>query len=437
MDCLKGLKNRFAIVGICFCLGLLVAGPAQAAKTMTAAAKITSPLGGATVSGSISITAQISSSVSWVNYYIDNYWVASSPPYTQLWNSATVANGLHKISINAYNSSKVLIASSTITINVINRVPTPTPTSTPTPSPTTTPTPGPSPTLTPGPTPTPAPTSTPTPAPTSTPTKTPTPTPTPTPSAYFTRLDPGTPLPTDAQCAAAASARPSDFEPRPDDTTANNETPTAAWLSTFHAAVSGDPQTSGAPTSITDRITGNFKGTTDQIAVWAACKWGRDENEVRADGAMETWWHQDGIGDAGNGTSLGFLQAKTRDSPSTCEAVAAANNQPGCTNSNGTLCSAVATAVNDPGCQLHLSTAFAVDYASAMWYACYVGQQDYLSQRTPNAGYPTYPNGTPAQMDEGCLGYWNTGTWFNTQAIDYATTVAGYMTSLPWLQSGF
>jgi hypothetical protein len=394
MGGLGGLKNRFAIVGICFCLALLFAGPAQA---QTRAATITSPLSGAKASGLVSITAEISPSVGWVNFYVDNGWIASSPPYTPTWDSTTAANGWHIISINAYNSNTVLIGSFTITINVLNGVATPTPA----------------------------------------PTSTPTPTPTPSPSGYFSRLDPGVALPTDAQCAAAALSRPSDFEPRPDNTIANNETPTAAWLSTFHAAVSGDPQTAGAPTSITDRITGNFKGTTDQIAVWAACKWGRDENEVRADGAIETWWHQDGIGDVGNGTSLGFLQAKTRDSPSTCEAVATANNQVGCTNSTGTLCSAVATAVNDPGCQLHLSTAFAIDYASAMWYACYVGQQDYLSQRTPNAGYPTYPNETSAQMDEGCLGYWNTGTWFNTQAINYATTVADYMTSLPWVQSGF
>jgi hypothetical protein len=131
------------------------------------------------------------------------------------------------------------------------------------------------------------------------------------------------------------------------------------------------------------------------------------------------------------------LQAKTRDSPSTCTAVASANNQPGCTNSNGTLCSAVASAVNDSSCQLHLSSAFAIDYASAMWYACYVGQQNYLAQRTPNAGYPTFPNGTPAQMDQGCLGYWNTGTWFNTQGINYANLVAAYMASQPWTKTGF
>ena len=36
--------------------------------------------------------------------------------------------------------------------------------------------------------------------------------------------------------------------------------------------------------------TGNFTGTTDEIIQWAACKWGFDENTLRAQVAKESYW---------------------------------------------------------------------------------------------------------------------------------------------------
>ena len=68
-----------------------------------------SPRSGATVSGTVSIAVQTASPVSWLNFYIDGTWVASSPPYTLAWNSSSVANGSHAISVNGYNSSNALV----------------------------------------------------------------------------------------------------------------------------------------------------------------------------------------------------------------------------------------------------------------------------------------------------------------------------------------
>ena len=59
-------------------------------------------------------------------------------------------------------------------------------------------------------------------------------------------------------------------------------------------------QTTGHPTSPTadpnyprfGRVTGNFTGTTDEIIQWAACKWGIDEDIVRAQAAKESYWIQ-------------------------------------------------------------------------------------------------------------------------------------------------
>ena len=79
-------------------------------------------------------------------------------------------------------------------------------------------------------------------------------------------------LPTDAQCAAAV--RPTG-EIRPDNAGYNADT----WLDGSRAA--------GTPGS---RAT--HAGTTDQIIQWAACKWGIDEDIVRAQAAKESAWHQ-------------------------------------------------------------------------------------------------------------------------------------------------
>ena len=97
--------------------------------------------------------------------------------------------------------------------------------------------------------------------------------------ARFTTLPPGSSLPTDAQCAAAV--RRGGGEVR-----AGNATPNA---------------TRGRQKNLTppdfSRVTGDFTGTTDEILQWAACKWGIDEDMVRAQIAKESWWHQEAKGD--------------------------------------------------------------------------------------------------------------------------------------------
>ena len=97
--------------------------------------------------------------------------------------------------------------------------------------------------------------------------------------ARFTTLPPGSSLPTDAQCTAAV--RRGGGEVR-----AGNATPNA---------------TRGRQKNLTppdfSRVTGDFTGTTDEILQWAACKWGIDEDMVRAQIAKESWWHQEAKGD--------------------------------------------------------------------------------------------------------------------------------------------
>ena len=88
--------------------------------TPSAAVVITSPANGATVSGTVSIATQYQSPpVTWENVYIDGSYLASSPPSTFSWNSATVANGAHTIRVDGRNSSGV-VASTSVAVTVAN-----------------------------------------------------------------------------------------------------------------------------------------------------------------------------------------------------------------------------------------------------------------------------------------------------------------------------
>jgi hypothetical protein len=338
---------------------------------------ITAPKSGATVSGSVSIVAQNVAPVSWVNFYVDGTYMASSPPFSMSWNSTAVANGQHTLAVNGYNSSNALIATTAENVNVQNGSSTPTPTSSISPSAT----------------------------------------PTSTSTAYYSLLPKGSTLPTDSQCAAGSSS--DTWEPRPANAVPNSIMPTASDISTYKGNVAGGE--SGAPGSFLQRVDGQFTGSTDAILKWASCKWGFDENVTRATAVNETHWRQTELGDIGNGTSLGILQVKSRDYPSTCESVATSQNIANVTN---------------PDCYSYLSTAFDADYKLAQQRACFEGQIAYMVGESP-AGYPSYPNGTPDQMMWGCVGWWYSGHWYDSGAVTYISEVKGYLSAQTWAQPGF
>ena len=61
------------------------------------------------------------------------------------------------------------------------------------------------------------------------------------------------------------------------------------------------------------RVTGNFTGTTDEIIQWAACKWGVDEDIVRAQVGQGVWWYQTPAGDCS--TDATAAPPATRSAP--------------------------------------------------------------------------------------------------------------------------
>lgn len=221
--------------------------------------------------------------------------------------------------------------------------------------------------------------------------------PTPNPFvSHFGTLAPGAALPSDAQCARAIASNP--WEPRPANRSAN-QTNVYAQGYRFQSAYF---QTYGP--ALGQRVTGNYAGTTDQILRWGACKWGFDEDTVRAQAVVESWWNQSTLGDCGGTTqaqtngcaSVGILQVKGADIPPTHP-----GTWPAAWN----------------------STAFNVDYTLAIRRLCYEGKETWLHDK--NASYA-------AGDMWGCIGRWYSGGWHDAGANQYIQKVQSALAAKTW-----
>ncbi len=200
---------------------------------------------------------------------------------------------------------------------------------------------------------------------------------------------------------------------------ANRTIPTAAEL----AQVGTDGALDAHGASLIAKVTGNFTGTTDEILQWASYKWGFDPDVTRATAVTESHWHQYALGDIGNGVSLGILQIKSSDFHGTCDPVADHGGD--------------TSFVSDPLCLSHTSTAFAADYKLAYQRACMDGSISYLSERTPNSGYPSYTSATGSDRLWGCVGNWFSGGWYDDGAVSYIQEVQDNLNNKTWLQPDF
>jgi autotransporter family porin len=165
------------------------------------------------------------------------------------------------------------------------------------------------------------------------------------------------------------------------------------------------------------QINGNFTGSTDEIIQWAACKWGIDENIVRAEAVIESDWHQSQVGD--------YTNNKNYCPPGTWDGK-------GCYQSYGLLQlkyyyfqSSWPMSRND--------TAFNVEYVLGIIRTCFEGWTTYLNDRTPLPGYPRYHAGDIW----GCLGRWYSGGWYDQGAVDYIQQVKAALAQHAWLEAGF
>ena len=285
----------------------------------------------------------------------------------------------------------------TFTVGGATAAATPTPTPTPKPSAAPTPTLIPAARATPTPTPSASPTPTPAPKPTVTPSSSPSATPVPAPTTRFATLPVGSALPSGADCASRV--RRSAWEPRPENATAN-KTPGIA-------GVAIDGADAAAQSTFAPRVDGRFAGTTDEIIQWAACKWGFDEDIVRAVAVQESYWRQAGVGDL------------TADAA----ACAAIGKRAPCYQSYGLV--QVKGTVHDGTYPVaEASTAFNLDYALAWQRACYEGHFAHWLTQT--------------RGDEwGCVGAWFSGAWKDAGALDYIARVQSHLAAKPWTKAGF
>lgn len=230
----------------------------------------------------------------------------------------------------------------------------------------------------------------------------------------FTTLPPGAQLPDEQECSNRVHR--SAWEPRPDNQKANQSLPTQeqlALLTPWDQKIGLDPKAN----NLLQQINGNFTGTTNEILQWAACKWGIDENIVRAETVVESSWHQSYQGDYTN--DINYCPPGTWDGK-------------GCYQSYGLLQlkyyyfqSAWPMSRDD--------SAFNVEYVLGVIRTCFEGWTTYLNDRTPLPGYARYHAGDLW----GCLGRWYSGGWYDQGAVYYIQQVKTALANKSWLEAGF
>jgi hypothetical protein len=309
--------------------------------------------------GTIAVTASASDNVSVarVDLLVDGTTVAtdSAAPYTFNWDSATVSNGVHTLSARAVDSAGLSTVSVGVSVNVQNTA---------------------------------------------------APSPPPPPSTSGTLPSGAAGLPrADATCASQVTL--STWEPVPANSTANNTVP---------ASPSAVPWSNvGIPPSFTKwyakrtLVTGNYKGTTDEIIQWAACKWGINPDLMRAVAVQESDWKMSEVGDycgtPGEG-SYGLFQVKN----AMCDGTGAWGGYP--------------YTANDTGLN--------ADFYAAQFRACLDGDfHGWL-----------YGNQTAAQIVSskgfdnlvwGCVGAWFSGAWYDAGASSYIANVQKILANRTWL----
>jgi len=400
---------------------------------------INSPVNGQTVSGTkVAVIVTLGPDVWWDQLRVDGVSVLSGSGNFS-WDSTTVANGTHMLMVRVFQRGGTTpIGTAYISVVVRNTAPTPTPTSA---------------LLS-----TPAPTGAPTPLPSAAP----------SPIAHYALMAPSVSLPTESTCAASVSANP-EPENAPwnanDGTGYNSNAGIANTPSYFYANVGSQM---GYPNADFAKVDGQYAGTTDDIMRVYSCKWGQDENWVRAQSWIESGWHQDCA--AMHGGSGCHENGDNNNPDGTCSGLVAGLSNSGfaVTNSSGAYVfgnsfglgayaswgiiqskSACAEYYTQP--MLALSTSWGEDYEGAKFRSCMNGDVNarfksnvYLSdvsnaKTNPNGRYsgsePAYLGSGETNLQHlavGCVITHYSGGWFNSSASSYATAFVNALNTHPW-----
>ena len=269
---------------------------------------------------------------------------------------------------------------------------------------------------------------------------------------YFTILvPPGHPtdLPSDSRCAAAVHY--SSWEPRPENAKRNHVlvNPAAIHLSLAVRPRSGsrtyDPRWDSW---LLPRVDGQFRGTTDEIIQWAACKWGLPDNFLRAEAYTESNWFQYETYPSGRcvpqhgcGDWFSFEPYEARKTY--CANLANTGGYDYQHDYGDGLCPETFSIVgikswwnptwgfswagNQNGTFPFTrdSTAFALDYMASQIRGCVEGWQWELGS-----------NYTAGDL-WGCAGAWYSGSWHDAGASTYIAHVQTSQQDRPWLNAAF
>ena len=184
------------------------------------------------------------------------------------------------------------------------------------------------------------------------------------------------------------------------------------------AGVWVDTDPSKAP--FTARVDGNFVGTTDEIIQWAACKWGVDEDYVRAQVVTESYWDQvHSLGDWGT-------------NPANCEPrfpIGTDGRAGQCPESFG-LGQTRYPYMRSAFPYAYDSSAYNLDVTYAVWRSCFEGTETWLNTVERGRQYG------PGDM-LGCMGRWFAGRWYTQPAVNYMNIVQGHVNSRTWESAAF
>jgi len=217
-------------------------------------------------------------------------------------------------------------------------------------------------------------------------------------------------------------------EVRPNNTPFNLAVPTLSELTEFYR----NPVGPSLPARDFYGVTGNYRGSTDMILRWAACKWGIDEDVARAQAWTESKWHQGGPNPGDGGGDKRFTQHECiQGNFSTLWNLGCANC---CYQSWGILQTKVYYA---PGTwpMIKDSTAFNADYRYADQRACMNGDYyGYFASRAqqPNTYAADIASGDLNRILWGCIGMHFSGGWYRPPSRRYISEVQGYLTTRPW-----
>lgn len=229
----------------------------------------------------------------------------------------------------------------------------------------------------------------------------------------------GSPPLADATAARAVVPEP---EVRAGNVQANDYLPSDSELAAFHAARGDQGETEAAFSPWRRYVTGRSgltNATTDELIQWTALKWGIPVDVVRAQMAIESWWHHEVRGDR---TAV----ANPQDYP-------AFSRIPGTSDVYQSLGISQVRWPIHPGTEplRWRSTAFALDVYGAEIRFYYDGLAARWGHGMTDRGYG------PGQEWLSIGAWFNPYPWNNAGQQDYVRKVRGYLSDRVWEKPDF